>query len=260
MKQRFIKAFDLEYLRDSLARDGKLREFKNTYRKGNPEIPNINSGKMWDHLNKDIRKQDNPMAHDRVKSLIKYIKSGDINILDYGFGQGALEEELYKRKEHINLIGIDISRNSVNKAKKRFKKWKFIEGSLLNNIDIYTPQNFFDYIVCSEVLEHISPSNTFSLLEKFYKSLKRNGFLLLSIPLNEGLEELIRKGKNPNAHSRIYTEEIIKKELIISGFKFIKSEFLYAFHKYYFLKKIVTNLVLKKIKKPNIIIIFSQKP
>ena len=234
MKQRIIEAFELEYFRDGLARKGKLREFKNTYKKGNPEIPNINSGEMGDHLNEDINIQDNPMAYDRIKSLVNYIKGDEINILDYGFGQGAIEAELYKTKEHVNLVGIDISQKSVSKAKLKYKKWKFIKISPTNNFIL--PIDSFDYILCSEVLEHISPSITFSLLSMFRKSLKRNGFLLISIPLNEGLENMINIGKNPNAHTRLYTPEIISKELMITGFKIMKSEFLYAFHKYYYLK------------------------
>ncbi len=257
MDKKYKKAFDLEYFRDSLAKKESLKKFRNTYRKGNSEIPNTNSGKKWDRLNIGILQENNPMAFDRVNSLLKYISGRDLKILDYGFGQGAFEEKLFRTGKCTNLIGIDISAESVRKAKKKFKEWDFFKGDI-NKIKEY--KNLFDYIVCSEVLEHISPSKTFSILERFHKSLKRKGFLLISVPLNEGLEEMIERGENPNFHTRIYTSEIIKTELQIAGFKLIKSEFLYAFHNQYYFRKFLTNLLFREIKKPNVIIILSQKP
>lgn len=257
MNIKHNKAFNLEYFRDSLAKKGSLKEFRSTYRKGNPEIPNTNSGKKWDRLNIGILQEDNPMAFDRVNSLLKYISGRGLRILDYGFGQGAFEEKLFRTGKCTNLIGIDMSAESVRKAKVKFKEWAFFKGNI-NKIKEHG--NLFDYVVCSEVLEHISPSKIFSILERFHKSLKRKCFLLISVPLNEGLEEMIGKGENPNAHTRIYTPEIIKTELQIAGFKFIKSEFLYAFHKQYYLRKLLTNLLFRKIKKPNVMIILAQKP
>ncbi len=251
------KAFSLEYLRDDLAKKRSLIEFKNTYRKRNPEISNTNSGKKWDKLNTSILQENNPMAFDRINSLLKYIDGKGLRILDYGFGQGALEEKLYRAGKCTSLVGIDISAESVKKAKNKFKKWNFFKGDVG---EITDNKGLFDYIVCSEVLEHISPNKTFSLLERFYKSIKRNGYLLISVPINEGLEKMILKGENPNSHTRIYTPDIIKTELQIAGFKYIRSEYLYAFHNHYNLKKFLTKLFFQKTKKPNIIIILSQKP
>lgn len=257
ISSNIVQAFELEYLRNRLAKDGKIKELLSTYIRNNPEIPNTNFGKKWDKLNIDIDKQCNPMAFDRISSLAKYITGENLKILDFGFGQGALEEELYKTKSNSSLIGVDISPKSVDKARKKFKKWNFIVGGI-EKLNKY--KNYFDYIVCSEVLEHISPSNILSTLKQFYTSLKPDGYLLVSVPLNEGLEELIRNGVNPNSHTRIYTPEIIKAELKISGFNYLSSEFLFAFQRNYYIKKYIVRIFTNILFKPNVMIILSQKP
>lgn len=251
-----IQAFELEKLRDTFAKKGLFVKLIETYKRGNPEILNTNSSKKWDKLNVDIREHNNPMAFDRMKCLARYIKGNNLNILDYGFGQGSLERLIYKQNKHARLVGIDISSKSVMKAKKKFKEWNFLVGKI-DKMKKY--RDFFDYIVCSEVLEHISPSDTFGILKQFYRSLKPGGKLLMSVPMNEGLAALIEKGENPNSHTRVYTPEIIKAELRVTGFEYIQSEFLYAFHKYYALKKFITKLLLYSVIKPNVMIILAKK-
>jgi ubiquinone/menaquinone biosynthesis C-methylase UbiE len=254
---KIVQAFELEYLRNRLAQNRNVNDFINTYNKNNPEIANTNSGNKWDKLNVNIDKSKNPMAFDRINSLKKYISGKNLKILNFGFGQGALESELYKMKPLPSLIGIDISSKSVKKAQKKFKKWVFIVGGI-ERVKVY--KNSFDYVVCSEVLEHISPRNTLATLRQFYKCLKPGGYLLVSVPLNEGLERLIENGFNPNSHTRIYTPDIIKMELKISGFNYLSSEFLFAFKKGYFFKKIIANFFINIFFKPNVMIVFSQKP
>lgn len=256
MKFKLVQAFNLEYLRDELARKKLWDQFIDTYSIGNPEIPNSNIGKKWDKLNKPISKTHNPMAYDRIKKLVTYINGPNLKILNYGFGQAAFENELYKISRNFDLIGIDISAESVRKAKLRFKQWKFIVGK---EDKIRKYKNYFDYIVCSEVLEHISPHNIFNVLNQFNNSLKSGGHLLVSIPLNEGLYKLIESGQNPNSHSRVYTPQIIKAELWMSKFRIIKFEYLYAFHKYYSLKNLLVRIFFKYFINPNVMIILAQK-
>lgn len=251
-----IQAFELEYLRDKLSANGEIKKLISTYKKGFPEIPNTNSGEKWDKLNLEIKKDENPMAYDRIFSLNRYIKGKKKKILDFGFGQGALEDLFKKRGKDLDIVGIDMSSKSVKKAKLKFKDWNFFVGGI-SKIKRY--RKYFDYVVCSEVLEHISPSSVLSTLKQFNSCLKPNGKLLISIPLNEELENLVKIGNNFNSHTRIYTPDIIKSELEISRFKLIKYEFLYAFNKNYLLKKLVARVFGQLFFKPNVMIVLSQK-
>lgn len=50
-----------------------------------------------------------------------------------------------------------------------------------NNKDLI-PNNYFDWIVCTEVLEHTL--NPFSAVNEIYRTLKAGGYLFLSVPFN----------------------------------------------------------------------------
>ncbi len=77
--------------------------------------------------------------------------------------------------------------------------------------------------------------------------------------MNEGLEEMVKSGFNPNAHVRVYTKELIKAELEMVGFRVVKHRLLYAFHKNYWIKSLLTKLFGLN-KKPNNIVLLAQKP
>jgi hypothetical protein len=89
--------------------------------------------------------------------------------------------------------------------------------------------------------------------------LKSGGRLIISVPLNEGLEEMLLVGHNPNAHTRIYSPDLIKSELIISGFTVKSEKYIYAFRRQYYLKSLIANFI-PGIKKPNGIIVSAIKP
>lgn len=256
MKQSYIEAFELEDERNILANNNLISEFIETYSKKSLEIPNLNSGSKWDKLNKvNIDKISNPMAYYRINTIHNFIfyDKHNIKLMDIGFGQGALEDRLNKSNKCSELWGIDISKDSVLDKQRKYPKWKFIIGDITK---IKLPKMYFDYIIISEVLEHINPSRVLSVLTKIHTSLKKGGYIIVSVPLNEGLEEMINKGVNPNAHVRIYTPSIIKLELAITGYKVEKSVEIYAFHYFYHLKSLIAKLFYKK---PNNIIILAQK-
>jgi len=245
--------FDIERLRHKLSQIGDDESFLKLYASDIPEIPNKNTSVMWDHLNKTIpNKSSNPMAIDRAIMVSKYIKSG--NVLDIGFGSGVLEKIIYSNhSSNVNLTGIDISEESVRNCKIRFPKWKFIRMDV-NEVNKLNEK--FDLVIMLEVLEHISPKFTFGTLSKIFKLLNKDGQLILSVPLNEGLEDMINSGTNPNAHVRVYSFEILRRELILSGFRVDRKVNLYAFHNLYKIKSLIAQILRKK---PNNLIIFASK-
>lgn len=256
MKSMTLKAFEMEKKRDVLAQNEQFDELKETYKASISHIPNLNTGKMWDVLNrKQITKTDNPMAFDRITEVTRLLKGTSIRVLDVGLGHGAVEEKLNSSEICSELLGIDISKESIMKLKKKYKRWKFIYGNILNTKVL---SNHFDYVLALELLEHILPQDTFKVLNKLFKSLKHNGYLIISVPTNEGLKEMVTSGQNPNAHVRTYTLPLITAELKLTGFKIILTKFLYAFHNVYKIKSIIAKYT--NIKKPNNIIILAQKP
>ncbi len=248
--------FEVESLRAYFAQKRKHKELVETYTKAYSEIQDLNTPSFWDSFNTEGKRGKNPMDNDRIKTVTKLIKGK--KILNVGFGSASLEKNYFEKNPTDSFLwkAIDISPASVKKAKKELLQGIFEVGSIL---DLKYKNNSFDYVVSLEVLEHIEPRNTFRALKEIFRVVKPKGYFIISIPLNEGLEQMIAQGYNPNAHVRIYTPELIKLELEITGFKVVKEKKLFAFHNLYKIKSFIASHISSRFK-PNNIIILAQKP
>lgn len=250
--------FELEKIRHSLAKDGNLIELKSTYRKGYPEIKNLNTSTFWNNLlekEKDFKQNLNPMFLDKVNIIKSFFRKRHGRLLDLGFGTGRIEKELERDKCRLKIWGLDISSQAVVEARKSLRG-NFTLGSVLS---LPYKTSFFDFVIVLDVMEHIPPSKTLRVYSEIYRVLREGGQLIVSVPLNEGLEELVKKGKNPNGHVRVYTPEILKAELKLFRFRVFKEIKLYAFRKDYKLKSWLINVLPLKIRNPNLLIVFARK-
>lgn len=138
-----------------------------------------------DHMN-ELYNSKNPLVKfihaGRLNSIVKIIprKSG-LKILDAGCGEGHLIEKLYKNNSNNICYGIDITEIALQKAKERCPYAKF-EKKDLSKIDF--DDNFFDIVICTEVLEHIFEYKT--VIEELKKVVKDDGYLIITFP-NETL-------------------------------------------------------------------------
>lgn len=255
-RRELKKAFDIEYKRTDLAKKGKYEKLEKEYKFENWGIKDLNTPTLWDRLNSEsIGFGSDPMTFDRLETVLSFLKNKKSRVLDIGFGSARLEKMASLRSQ-LEMYGIDVSPHSVKLAKKILPEYKFTVGSIqkLNYRDY-----FFGYVVALDVLEHIKPNKIFDSLKEIHRVLKRRGKFIVSVPLNEGLEELLLNGKNPNAHLRIYSEELIKAELAISGFKILWSKNLYAFRNFYNFKTFIVKILLPFMRQPNNIIILAEK-
>lgn len=253
------KFVELERKRLFLVKNKNLGKFRQTYTKTSDFIDNANSGAMWDEINsREINFKSNPMAWDRTFKFSKLIKNGDTHVLNVGFGPALLETMLKSDGLHnsIKVVGIDISKRSVIGANHKFPNWKFMVGSIQST---KLQKGSFDYVIASEVLEHINSSEVLNVLNKMKSLLKNNGKLIISVPLNEGLETLLKNGVNPNAHVRIYSEETITSEIEITGFRVIQKTKLFAFHNFYHLKSAIASIFKSYFKPNNMIVVATKK-
>lgn len=252
--------FVVENLRTTLAKEKEYKKLLKTYSTKYSEIKDLNTPNLWDelHYNTAIPEVSHPMAEDRLKIVSNFILGKNISVLDIGFGSASLERVYFQKhlSKNISWCGIEISSLLVKKAKKVFSHCAFTVGNILK---LNYPKNTFDYVIALEVLEHIRPSKLFQSLHEIYRVIKPGKYIIVSVPLNEGLETMIAKGENPNAHVRTYAPELIKAELEIVGFKLLKERKLFAFHNYYRLKTFIANYVWKKKFSYNNIILFAQK-
>lgn len=244
--------FKLEKLRQVLASKREFDELKLLYDKFLSEISNLNTSDFWDaRIEKlvDYTPEDG-MTRDRINIAYKFMPKTVRKVLDIGAGYGYIER-LISKNNAIEIYGNDISKNAIKNLTKKFKGNFRLESVYQMKYD----SNSFDTVFMLEVLEHIPPSKTFKVL-KDVKSLlnKKSGFLILSVPTNEGLEKM---SGNPSGHIRMYTEDLIKAELEISGFRVLDLKTLYAFKNYYLFKKLLSKIFRDRWK-PNDIIVKAQ--
>lgn len=130
----------------------------------------------------------NPLRQYFLKNFLKKIINEIIlikpqKILDAGCGEGIILDLISQNlsnngnstNSEVQLWGIDISKDAIQEAEKRIPVAKLTNGSI-NSLP-YT-NNYFDLVVCSEVLEHLkNPSTALNEINRVAKS-----YLLFSVP------------------------------------------------------------------------------
>ena len=117
-----------------------------------------------------------------IKKHLELTKLLDPTIVEVGCGTGQVLEEITHVVKTKNLIGIDPLEGWLSKAKEKLNgKAKLIKGF---GEDLPFENNSVDYVVCTEVLEHVIDPKV--VLMEFNRVLKKEGLIIISIP-NEKL-------------------------------------------------------------------------
>jgi len=227
-------AYIVEKERQLYARGSNLKKLKGMYSDKFLTIEDLNKPKFWDerYANKNQLSYQDSMTRARINEVKNLIPDDKKIILDIGAGLGWVEELLDNSKK---VYANDFSSEAVDYLKKNFKGIFKIQ-SIYN---LKYKENFFDVILLLEVLEHIPPSKLFKVLDSVRKLLKEDGILIVSVPMNEGLEDM---KVNLNGHVRMYTEDLIKSELRIAGFEVVECKTFFAFKNLYFIKSLIATI------------------
>ena len=97
-------------------------------------------------------------------------------VLDIGCGNGAFISKLIDKKD-AEIWGIELMADQAKKAEKRLNK--VLTGKIESHLEDLPPQ-YFDVIVCNDVLEHLE--NPFEVLKHLKHNLSEDGILISSIP------------------------------------------------------------------------------
>ena len=140
------------------------------------------------------------------------------NVLEIGCGIGTVSHLILKYITEGSFVGLDISSESIEMAKKRnafHKKAEF----LVNDMSNFTHKTKFDFVVFPDVLEHIPSWDR----EKFVSELKRvaKKRVILSFPL--GTKAHIRAEKELKDFLKKKGEEVgYLEEHIANGLPTLK--------------------------------------
>lgn len=115
----------------------------------------------------------------------QFVKEKVVADVGCGSGYGA---EILKKGGAKKISGCDISKHSINFAKKRYGK--IAEFKIQGITDLkYYPDNFFDVTICGEVLEHIAEYGMEDVaLRELKRITKEGGLIIIGTPNNEIIE------------------------------------------------------------------------
>lgn len=111
----------------------------------------------------------------RTTWVLKFLSAQDQErILEIGCGAGHILEKI----DRGILYGIDLSRTLIAIAARRLAKKA--ELKRCNAEAIEYPDNFFDKVICADIIEHVQ--NPRKVLEEIRRVIKEDGLVIISVP------------------------------------------------------------------------------
>ena len=192
----------------------------------------------------------------------KYTLNHNGSMLDVGCGEGRHIFGVMQEYPMMKCVGLDMDDDSLKKAEEGYSYFEsisevgaeFIKGSAYS---LPFPDNTFDLIVCSEVLEHLHEYN--DAVIEINRVLKPGGKFFASVPAfwpEKICWYLSKEYQNqPGGHLRIFDQKKLIHEIESRGFIFLSSEKFHSIHSPYwwlrcfFWKSQEKNLLVKVYKK-----------
>lgn len=121
----------------------------------------------------------------RHRTIFKNLKNlglkSNSNVLEIGCGIGTVSHLILKHITEGSFVGLDISSESIELAKKRnafHKKAEF----LVNDMSNFTHKTKFDFVVFPDVLEHIPVEQHANIFKTISELTTPNAVVLINIP------------------------------------------------------------------------------
>ncbi len=161
-----------------------------------------------------------------IRSELKpFIPQGVNKVLEIGCGEGGFIQNF---EEIVEYWGVEPNKVACDIASQRLIK---VLNGTFDEVESEIPRNYFDLIVCNDVIEHMPDHVMF--LKKIKEYMKPEGKILISIPnvryLTNIYELLVRKdwryreaGILDTTHLRFFTEKSIQRDLSRTDFNIIK--------------------------------------
>lgn len=183
----------------------------------------------------------NPSQNSSHQKVLDYIGRDQI-ILDVGCSTGYLGK-LMKDKGNV-VYGVELDGSAAAEAKTLLDE--VIEADL-DSVDFPWQNDFFDMVVCADVLEHLR--DPIQVLQKLRKLLKRGGRLLVCLPniahcsirikLLKGEFDYEDTGILDRTHLKFFTVKTAKSMLEDAGFAVNEVDFTYKSPRWFrFVKKL----------------------
>lgn len=192
--------------------------------------------------------------HSRDRMELKPLLPKDVKrVLEIGCGEGNFSINL---NEGIEYWGVEPVLEASKIASKRL--FRVIHGTW-NDAKIHLPDNYFDLIVCNDVIEHMEDHELF-LEEIKNKMCMDNSYIIGSIPNVRYIKNLIKlliqkdwkyeeSGILDKTHLRFFTEISLKRVFKKKSYRIIHFTYLNDIYdttiiEYGFLRKLIINFLV----------------
>jgi len=210
-----------------------------------------NTSNSWDTLlsNKGYLSDINNSVLARVREATSFIKEHNFeSVINVGSGQGYLESFLGNVLKRINWVSIDISHVGLKNL------GNFPVSRVFGYAHSLPFRSFsFDCCVCMEVIEHIPKKNANLTYLELKRILKRNGFLLITVPVFEPVTLI----DHPVGHLRKFVPKEVVRELKAAGFSIVDTRKFFAFSSLYGVKSFVAEAF--GLRRPSVYLLVCKK-
>ncbi|MBN2091300.1 methyltransferase domain-containing protein [candidate division KSB1 bacterium] len=175
---------------------------------------------LWEVGKRDNRYYQDMIRFDRILQLLPKTSQ---KILDLGCGDGYLSYLMAKEKHQVTAL--DLSQNRLEKFKDLAAEFG-IEQKIGDVKNTGLPDDTYQLIICSEVLEHIEEYE--KLLEEAFRILKPGGQLIVSVPHDEPRKIITcphcLKQFYRNGHINRFSRQSLSESLQEHGFQILKKK------------------------------------
>ena len=161
----------------------------------------------------------------RYRFLDDCIRSGPLETLDAGFGNGALSYLAFRKGNRV--LGVTAAAREVADTTALFRKRGIpaekVEFRQMNIYDLRSLNRRFDQIICSETLEHIKRDR--EVAQMFADLLNPGGRLLLCCPHALHPENNLGRTDEPETGGHVrdgYTFQSYERILQPAGFRIVQ--------------------------------------
>lgn len=143
--------------------------------------------KIWDYFQTDPTAKDVLFGSlSRYKFIGKRIPEKS-RILNIGIGRGGLEIYLINRPTNVEIHSLDPSEKTIAYMKQNFENHIFAKVGYSQNLPY--EDEYFDIVIMTEVLEHLTDDKINKTLKECYRVLRTNGRFIGTVPADEQLHE-----------------------------------------------------------------------
>ncbi len=145
----------------------------------------MNQEKIWEAFQNDESLVElGFLARRRFEFIAEYIPRGS-SALNIGVGNGYLESILVQKG--VNISCLDPSNSAIDKIQEHLGLGEQAKAGFSQNIPFSNES--FDYVIMSEVLEHLDDEIFKKTLSEVMRVLKVGGKFLGTVPADENLKE-----------------------------------------------------------------------